>query len=497
MEGSVIIIGSGLGGLECGYILARHGMKVTVLEQSNQTGGCLQTFVRGRALFDTGFHYVGGLGDGEPLNVLFRYFGLMDLPWRQLDPECFDEVVIGDRSFPFASGHGMFARRLSEHFPHEKDAIRKYTEFLKKVGDHIFDSFSPRSAEGFFSESLFSRPAYGFLTETVKDPLLRKVLSGTSLKMELSADSLPLYVFAQINDSFIRSSWRLCGGGSQITDTLAESIRRMGGEVRTDAEVTSVRVEGGRVAGVTVNGGEPLDADYVVSDIHPAALVALIGETKAVRKVYRHRMSSLENTYGMFTANIRLKPGMLKYVNRNIHMHGSDADLWNPRPGRTDSILVNWSVPYDGSDDAISLDILTPMWWSEVSKWAGLPFGHRGDDYVQFKKAKTEECLGLAEQRIPGLRDAVDRIYTSTPLSYMSYLKEPEGSAYGVRKDWRSPMTTVLSPRTPLPGLLMTGQSLNLHGILGVTMTSVFTCAEILGMEALASEILGTDRSFV
>ena len=43
---SVIIIGSGLGGLECGVILARHGFKVIVLEQDRQIGGCLQTFVR-------------------------------------------------------------------------------------------------------------------------------------------------------------------------------------------------------------------------------------------------------------------------------------------------------------------------------------------------------------------------------------------------------------------------------------------------------------------
>ena len=40
------------------------------------------------------------------------------------------------------------------------------------------------------------------------------------------------------------------------------------------------------------------------------------------------------------------------------------------------------------------------------------------------------------------------------------------------------------------PNLLMTGQSLNLHGMLGVSMTSVLTCAEIIGMSALASEIL-------
>ena len=246
----------------------------------------------------------------------------------------------------------------------------------------------------------------------------------------------------------------------------------------------------GLVAGVEVNGGEMLDADFVVSDIHPAETVALIWETKAVRKVYRRRISALGNTFGMFTANIRLKPGSLKYINRNIYLHRAGADVWNPRPGKTDSVLVSWSVPYDGTDYAISLDLLSPMWWSEVEKWYGLPYGHRWEDYVQFKRMKTEECMSLAERRIPGLRDAVDRIYTSTPLSYRSCLCSPEGSAYGVRKDWRSPMTTVLAPKTPLPGLLLTGQSLGLHGLLGVSMTSVFTCAEIIGLDALATEIL-------
>ena len=32
----VLIIGSGLGGLECGALLAKRGMKVLVLERSNQ-----------------------------------------------------------------------------------------------------------------------------------------------------------------------------------------------------------------------------------------------------------------------------------------------------------------------------------------------------------------------------------------------------------------------------------------------------------------------------
>jgi len=35
----------------------------------------------------------------------------------------------------------------------------------------------------------------------------------------------------------------------------------------------------------------------------------------------------------------------------------------------------------------------------------------------------------------------------------------------------------------------LTGQSLNLHGILGVSMTSFLTCAEILGMDKINEEL--------
>ena len=105
---SVIIIGAGLGGLECGYILAKNGMKVTVLEREAQVGGCLQTFRRGGTLFDTGFHSVGSLGEGESLHTLFNYFDLMSLPWKKLDEDCFDEVVIGEDTFAFANKHQRF-----------------------------------------------------------------------------------------------------------------------------------------------------------------------------------------------------------------------------------------------------------------------------------------------------------------------------------------------------------------------------------------------------
>ncbi|MGO2359479.1 MAG: phytoene desaturase family protein, partial [Mesonia sp.] len=74
----VVVMGSGLGGLVSALILAKEGYKVCVLEKNNQFGGNLQTFVRDKKIFDTGVHYIGGLGKGENLYTYFKYLGIMD-----------------------------------------------------------------------------------------------------------------------------------------------------------------------------------------------------------------------------------------------------------------------------------------------------------------------------------------------------------------------------------------------------------------------------------
>ena len=41
MKYDAVIIGSGLGGLECAHILSKAGMSVLLLERGTQAGGCL------------------------------------------------------------------------------------------------------------------------------------------------------------------------------------------------------------------------------------------------------------------------------------------------------------------------------------------------------------------------------------------------------------------------------------------------------------------------
>jgi all-trans-retinol 13,14-reductase len=60
---------------------------------------------------------------------------------------------------------------------------------------------------------------------------------------------------------------------------------------------------------------------------------------------------------------------------------------------------------------------------------------------------------------------------------------------YGIQKDYRDPSGTSVLPKTKIPGFFFTGQNVNLHGALGVTIGSVMTCSEILGYDYLIKKI--------
>lgn len=494
MKDSVVIIGSGLGGLQCGLILARKGMKVVILERQQQPGGCMQSFRRHGEWLDTGMHYVGGIGMGDCLYAPFRYLGLMDLPWQHLDPQGFDRVTIGDRTFSYAEGHEAFVETLAQDFPHQRESLQRYAALMQEVGSHLYDSILPRDEVDFFTQSLFARSTYDFLHETFSDDLLINVLSGSSLKMELAQDTLPLYTFAQANNSFVQGSYRLRGDGNLIVRRLIEQIEALGGQVICNAEVEELIEREGRLVAARCKNGEVYEGSYFISDAHPAVTVGLVKESAKMKKVYRNRIQRLDNTYGMFTTTLVLKPGMLKYFNWNQYIY-KQPNVWTyfNEPGPVQGILISCRCPEEygsvvngqvvNDPDARILDILTPLPWDRIAPWQDTTVGHRGEDYLQFKERLYDECVTLAERFIPGLHQMVEAHYTSSPLTYRDYTLTPNGSCYGVRKDYHNPMMTLLSAKTPIPNLFLTGQSLTLHGLLGVTMSSLFTVSEIIGKD--------------
>lgn len=488
MKYDVIVIGGGLGGLECGYILSRQGLRVLVLEQGHHPGGCIQSYRRNGISYDTGFHYVGGLDEGQSLYAAFRYLGLLDLPWKRLDAEGFDRVTIGERTFAFAQGYDEFAKTLAVEFPAEREALSRYADLLQKSSDYQAISLSPSSQENELNKvwSWAEQGAYPYLTEQFHSPLLINVLSGTSLKMELCKDTLPLFTFIHGNSSFIESSWRLKGDGSLLVNALVEGIKAQGGEIRCRAQVCELIEQDGRLTKAVCKNGETYEGTAFISDIHPASTCGLVAHSRLLKPVYRNRMVGLQNTFGMFTVSLRLKPKALRYFNWNHYLYRK-PDVWDfyERSHSVDGVLFSCRVPEGDETYAEVLDLLTPMPWQQCAVWQDSAVGRRGEEYEAYKNKKADQCIELAEQAIPGLHGMVEERYISTPLTYRDYTLAPQGTAYGVRKDYHRPLQTLFSPRTPIPNLYLTGQNLMLHGLHGVTMTAFHTCAAVIGRDTI------------
>lgn len=470
MNFDIAIIGSGLGGLECGAILSRLGLKVVILEQARQIGGSIQSYKRGNHLFDTGLHYVGGLAEGQALHGSFSFLGLLELPWKRMD-DCFDLIQIGDQQYRLMQGWDNFIDELSQQFPHQREALERYADRMHHI--------TPDDMEV---------NAWDYLHETFSDETLIQVLSAGAMKIELRKESLPLFNYAHAQCSYIDSSWRLQGSGNLIIKRLTQTILKAGGQIMTSAQVVKLQHDDTLVQHVILADGRQIESTYVVADIHPQLLASMLDESIRRTKHFVKRSQQAENTFGMFTASLVLKAGRLPYLNHNIYIYDT-PDVWDfYRNGdKVSGVMISCRVPDDDSPYTTQVDLLTPMMWDECLPWVDSTTRHRTESYKKMCADKSQACIQLAEKAIPGLGQLVETIYTSTPLTYRDYLMSPEGAAFGTRKDSHNAMLTFGTVKSPLLNLFLTGQSVCLPGIEGVTMTAYDTCRQILGNESINS----------
>ncbi len=494
----IVIVGSGLGGLASSIILAKEGLSVCVLEKNNQFGGNLQTFSRNKTIFDTGVHYLGGLEKGQNLYRYFDYLGIVDeLRLKRMDMDGYDIVTFGmDKTvYPHAQGYDNFVEQLIPYFPEEEVALRRYVKDLQDTCamfplyhismDHHYDvNILGVNAKCYFEQ----------LTSNVK---LRAVLAGTSLLYAGDGDKTPFYVHALSVNSYIQSAYRCINGGSQITKLLLRELRKSGGEAFRKTEIVDFEIVDNKIVSVVSKDGLRIQGKRFISNIDPKTTLQMIGR-EHFRKAYYSRVQELQVTTSSFSIFLVLKKDVIPYRNNNLYYSDTYDQVWITDSHASKSWPANYMLSMGVSVEdqmyADSMTCITFMDYEEVKQWENtyntvLKGGDRDDAYQQFKQEKIDRFIDKVEEQYPGLREAIRYAYASTPLSYRDYIGVTRGNLYGHVKDSNHPLKHFIAPKSKIENLFFTGQGVNMHGILGVTIGAAITCSEMLGADYLIRKI--------
>lgn len=480
----VIIIGSGLGGLSCGLLLSRAGYDVTVLEQQARLGGCLQTFRRDGATFETGIHFIGSADEGQILHTLFERLGLAShIRLSRLDPAGYDRISLsGVGDFRLANGHEAFVDTLAADFPREREALERYVALTGSIAmASSLDSLTTGNSALDMRARYATRSMDSVIEELFTDPTLRQVITGTLPLIAARRGATPFTLHAFIMEFYNRSAFRIVGGSEAIARTLADGIRANGGRLLTGHRAVEILTDSDGVRGVRIADGTSFEARHVISDAPPAVTLSLLPGS-ALRPAFRHRIGTLPQTAACFTLYLKFRPGQVPYMNYNEYCY-EGCSPWDCE----DYTAADWPRGYlymhtcheaapGYAKSGVVISYLRP---EETERWRGTKPGRRGEDYEAMKRERAERLLDVMERKHPGLRAHIESYYTSTPLTYEDYTSTLGGAMYGIAPDIRLGAAGRVPIRWRPAGLLQTGQCVNSHGILGTLIGTLLTLEEM------------------
>ncbi len=496
---SFVVIGGGVSGMSAALVLAGRGHAVTVVEKKPRLGPLLRGFSRQGARFDTGLHYVGGLGEK---GVLTRYLGLLGitgLPLEDFNPAAFDRIrFTGEgREIALPVGYDALVASLCRDFPRDAAFIRRYHIRLRDAfRASVFLDFSGGLREA-MDETLHQQSLAQVLAEGSGDPLLRAVLSIHSLLYGVSPEETPFMQHARVAGSYFEGVKTLRGGGKTLARAFEKRLRETGVAIICGAGASRLLFSPqGAATDVVLEDERRVPADGVVYTAHPALLPAMLRGGPA-KPAFLRRLSALEDTFSTYAlfGKSDTPVGSLRGSNLFVCPGTDIAPAFLPgcRPEDGPFYITGGSrgagaeaAPGPEADTApFSVMAFAPGDPAECAPWAESRPGARPKAYLAFKKRRLESLRARLTSLAPEL-DRVCFIDGGTPLTNRDWLETPGGGLYGTKHSLRqfSPL-----PATRAPNLWMAGQSVVAPGVLGAIISAFVACGFIVGMETIRKEI--------
>ncbi|MDQ1278600.1 MAG: all-trans-retinol 13,14-reductase [Thermodesulfobacteriota bacterium] len=484
MSGQVLIIGSGVGGLTAGIILAQLKLPVTIVEKNPQPGGLMRSYRRAGIDCPVGVHYLGALDRGQLLRRLWDALGVTPLiPLERMGAEgIIDRYIFDNYEFNLPAGIDPFEDNLRRTFPEEQRQIKIIMADLREI------SRSLSAADFFLSPALsfLSPDRFESMGERLShlgcSPRLTAVLGVPATLIGIPLWECPSYYYYMTLASYLLSAWRLAASGTTMAEAFASRFRSLGGNLVVGDGVAAIQVEAGHVKGAILSSRRILPASVVIAAIHPAVVVSLL-PLGAVRPSYCERVAQLENTKGLLGVNVAVDAASHRALPYNIYRLYPDAD-----GSITRGIFIQLRASGQGGTNLLSM--ITSSGSEEWRSWEKTTSGRRGRDYEAAKKALARHLISEAKKVVGPFRH-MNILDIYSPLTIRDGVNSPGGSAYGIMRTTKQLMKAASLHSTAIKGLVLAGQNRLAAGIMGTMLGSYQAVRQLIGHEQFMREVVG------
>jgi all-trans-retinol 13,14-reductase len=488
MKYDYIIIGSGLGGLCAGIILAKENKKVLILEQHIKAGGYLHSFYRKGLRFETGFHFAPELDKDQILSMYWGYLGILDkINLISYDKNHFQTLIFPDLTIELPSGIKNICEELISIFPSEAKTIKAYIDKITEL-KRSFVYFN-RDHKGDLEKEhkSFEISINDYLDLIGASEKLKAVILAHSFLYGVPPKDTPLGTHSIFFNALYSSTYDIDGGGDALINALTDSFKENGGEILFRKKVKKIKTVDKKITGVETEDEIFYETDNIISNTNPQNALGFF-EENVFRPAFTSRIEEMENTTSHFGGYFSSNSDLSKYKYDTLYFPSYDINRIYEKPvsENQDDFFMYVTVPSARLKDSKTaiIETLSIDKWDNYESWGDTKVGKRPEDYYEMKKNILNRVENKLVTIIPELKGNVDYKEGSTPLTNNYYTLSPEGSIYGIKHNMEQ-MRTPIRARTKLDGFYFTGQSLIFPGIVGVTITSFVTCSDILGQEYL------------
>ena len=508
-----IVIGSGMGGLTSAALLAqRAGKRVLVLERHYTAGGFTHVFHRPGYEWDVGVHYVGQMRAGNPMRSLFDQITEGRLQWNAM-PDVYDRIRIADRSYDLVSGAGRFKERMREYFPRDAAAIDQYMALVDNVARATKLFFAEKAIPGPLARvvgPLLRRKFLSLARRTTAETLGRltgnreliAVLTGQWGDYGLPPGQSSFGMHAIIAEHYLEGAFYPAGGAARIAASIAPVIERAGGRIVVGAAVQQILLDARhRAVGVRMEDGRELRAPLILSDAGAWNTYARLlpqdapGRSQSLAEIESipHSMAHLSLYVGL-----RRDAGEPEFGDSNLWIYpGADhdanvaryaADPEQPFP----CLFISFPSAKDPEfaqrhPGRATIEVVAPALYGWFERWTDTRWKRRGPGYDELKRQLAARLRAELERHVPAVRGRIDYCELSTPLSTRQFANYHQGQIYGCACTPERFEARVLSPRTPVPNLYLTGADAAVPGVTGALVGGALAASAVLRRNLMAA----------